>query len=179
GQGDPLLLPARELPWLAFLEPLELDDPEHLLHAPGVLGARDLLHLQPEGHVVVDRHVREERVLLKDHVHRPPVREERGDVVALQVDPAGVGDLEARDHPQGRRLAAAAGAQQREELTVPNRERDIAYRLVLAEALADALERDPGAGLLHPPILKRWTRAQYLRHLREPTPGAVDVGAAR
>ena len=73
-QRDPLLLAAGELPGSPPLEALELDDAQDLEHSLAVLAARDSLHLEPERDVVVDRHVREERVLLEDHVDRPPVR---------------------------------------------------------------------------------------------------------
>jgi hypothetical protein len=126
GQRDPLLLAARELPRLPVLVPLELDDAEHLLDATLVLAARHALYLQPERDVVVDRHVREERVLLEHHVDRAAVREDRRHVVALEQDAPLVGDLEAGDHPQRRRLAAAARAEQREELAFADRERDVA-----------------------------------------------------
>ena len=92
-----------------------------------MLGARHALHLQPERDVVVDRHVREERVLLEDHVHRAPVGDDVGHVLALQQDPTLVGHLEAGDHSQRRRLAAPARAEQREELAFADRERDVAH----------------------------------------------------
>ena len=41
---------------------------------------------------------------------------DEGDVLAVEQDPAGVGLLEAGDHPQGGGLAAAARAEHREEL---------------------------------------------------------------
>ena len=83
GECHPLLLPARKLPCAAALQTLELDDTQHLLHTLDVLAARDPLHFEPEGDVVVNRHVGEERVLLKDHVHRSPVGRDRRHVPAL------------------------------------------------------------------------------------------------
>jgi hypothetical protein len=147
-----LLLAARELARAPALQPLELDDPEDLLDPPLVLSPRDVLHLEPERDVVVDRHVREEGVLLEDHVHGPAVRGHRRDVVSLQHDPALVRPLEARDHAQGRRLAAPARPEQREELALGDLERDVVDRRVRAEALADADEAD--------------RRAPFLLHLR-------------
>ncbi len=113
-----------------------------------VLAAGDALHLEPEGDVVVDRHVREEGVLLEDHVDRPSVGRDRRDVVPLQDDTPHVGLLEAGDHAQRRRLAAAARAEQREELPLADLERHVVHGRDSTEALADAAECDRDASVL-------------------------------
>ena len=118
------------------------NDAQELRDPLAMLVARDALHLEPERDVVVDRHVGEQRVLLEDHVHGASVRQHVRDVVAVQQHAAGVGALEARDHAERRRLPAAAGAEQREELAVADLERDVVDGGVAAEALADALEDD-------------------------------------
>src|SRR5262249_43757730 len=110
GERDALLLAARELPWPALLEALELPDLEDLEHSASVLAPRDLLHLETERDVVVDRHVREEGVLLEHHVDRAAVREHRSDVLPLKDDHARVRGLEAGDHPERRGLPATARA---------------------------------------------------------------------
>ena len=84
----------------------------------------DALQLQPEADVLGNRHVREERVVLEDHVHVALRRRHVRDVLALEQDPALCRVLEAGDHPQRRRLAAAARAEQREELAGGDLERD-------------------------------------------------------
>ena len=76
------------------------------------------LALEPEGDVLTDAQVGEERVALEHRVGRPLVRREAGDVCALDLDRATRRLLEAADHPQGRRLAAARRAEQGEELPV-------------------------------------------------------------
>jgi len=141
-ERDALLLTARELPWPPALVALERHDAEDLGHPLPVVRARDAPHLQPERDVVVDRHVREEGVLLEDHVHRAAVGRGRRHVASLEDDPPDVGCLEARDHPQGRRLAAPARAEQREELALADLERDVVDRCDAAEFLAHAGERD-------------------------------------
>ncbi len=138
----PLLLATRELPRPATLEPFELDDPEHRLDPLPMLASRDVLHLQPERHVVVDRHVRKQGVLLEHHVDAAPVRRRVGDVLAVQQDAARVRRLEPGDHPQRRGLPASRRAEQREELTVPDAEVELVDGGVAPEPLADALERD-------------------------------------
>ena len=56
--------------------------------------------------------------------------------------------LEAADHPQRRRLAAARGAEQREEVAALDRERELVDGGHLAEALGDILEMDVGLAAL-------------------------------
>ncbi len=53
---------------------------------------------------------------------------------------AGIRKLEARDHPQQRRLPAARRPQQRKELAAPDRQVDAVHRRDAAEALADAID---------------------------------------
>src|SRR5205823_13434274 len=85
-------------------------------------------------------------------------------VVALEQDPPGVRLLEARDHAQARRLAAAARAEQREELALADRERDVVHRGNLAEAFTDALQRDRHAPVLgHAASLNRCRRLDFGR----------------
>ena len=70
---------------------------------------------QPEGDVLEDREMREERVRLEDGVHVALVRRQRRHVDAAELDPPLGRLLEAADHPQRRRLAAARRPEQREE----------------------------------------------------------------
>ena len=114
-ERDPLLLAARELPRLPLREAGEADELEHLGHAALELALRDALPLEPEGDVVLDRHVREERVALEDGVHVPLVRREADHVLVAEEDAALGRLLETADHAQRRRLPAAGRAEQREE----------------------------------------------------------------
>ena len=85
----------------------------------------DLLAAQPEGDVLVDRQVREQRVVLEDRVDVALVGRQPGDVLALELDRALGRLLEAADHPQRRGLAAAARAEEAEELAVADLEVDV------------------------------------------------------
>ena len=105
GQRDPLLLAAGELGRLLPGLAAELDEVEHLAHL-GVDVAL-LAATQPEGDVLVDVEVREERVALEHRVDRPLVGLGVGDVVAGQRDRARAGRLQTGHHPQRGRLAAA------------------------------------------------------------------------
>ena len=103
-QRNPLLLAAREL----GRAPVGLGgeaDPLQLGARPaGDLVLGDPLALQPEGDVVGDAQVREERVALEDGVGRALVRRQLRDVLAL--DP----DLARRSAARSRRSSAASSS---------------------------------------------------------------------
>src|SRR5262249_60473005 len=124
GQREPLWPAAGQLPRLAPLQPGKADELEGLDHARPQLALLHSAASQPESHVLEDREVREERIRLEDGVHVALVRRQRGDVDPAQLDPSLGRLLEAADHPQRRRLAAARGAEEREELAAVDVERD-------------------------------------------------------
>jgi hypothetical protein len=99
--------------------------------------------------------VREERVALEDGVGWALVRRDPLHVDVVDRQPA-VGDLlESGDHPQRRRLAAAAGAEHGEELALVDAEIDRVDRRQVAEALGDGIEDDAGAAPLGPTFRHR------------------------
>ena len=110
GQGDALLLAARELLGPAAGQRPQLDEIERLLHAAADIALGHLLAAQAEGHVVEHVQVREQRVVLEHRVDVAPVRGYLSDVVAVEQDLAGRRPHEPRDHPQRGRLAAARRA---------------------------------------------------------------------
>ena len=79
---------------------------------------------QAVGHVVVDGHVRIERVVLEHHRDVAIRRLDVVDDAAADIDLAGGHRLEAGDHPQQRGLAAAGRADQHAELPVADVEVD-------------------------------------------------------
>src|SRR5579862_25688 len=107
-----------------------------------MLAARNSPDAEPERDVVVHRHVREQGVLLEDHVHGPPVRRHRRHVVAVEQYAARVRRDEPGDHPQRRRLAAAARAEQREELALGDVDAHVVHRVRAGIPLADTLQGD-------------------------------------
>ena len=141
-ERDALLLAARELPGLALREPGEADELEHLVHAPFELILRDALPLEPERDVVLDRHVREERVALEDGVDVALVRRQPDDVLVAEEDATLGRLLEAADHPQRRGLPAARRAEQREERATRDLDRDPVDCDRVVEPLDDVLEPD-------------------------------------
>jgi len=109
GHRHALFLAAADLVGPLVGVPLHLDERQHPVHrlvdfAPGAAG-----HLQPEADVLTDGQVGEEGVALEDGVDGAAVGRQRGDVLAVEEDPAGVGRLEAGDDAQQGGLAAAAG----------------------------------------------------------------------
>ena len=96
-----------------------------------------LLHPQAKGDIVVDVHMREDGVALKDHGDAPFPRGQVGDVPPADADPAFVRHAEPGDGAEQRRLAAAAGTQQHHELMLGDDERDVVHRHEVAEPLDD------------------------------------------
>jgi hypothetical protein len=115
-EGDPLLLTAGELVRTPLLEAGQAHQLEGVTHALDLILFRDVVVLQAERDVLLDREMREERVVLEDGVDVPLVRRCGGHVPAVEQDLALGRPLEARDHPQGGRLAATRRPEQREEL---------------------------------------------------------------
>ncbi len=69
-------------------------------------------HPQAEGHVLEDRHVAEQGVVLEDEAHLPAADVVAGHVLIVEQDrpAAGVGLFQAGDDPQQRRLSRARTA---------------------------------------------------------------------
>jgi hypothetical protein len=145
-QGNPLLLAAGELVRLAVLVAGELDEVEHLADATPHLVVRDLPPAQSEGDVLVDGEVREQRVVLEDGVDVALERREIGDVGLAEEDRAGAGLLEAADHPQRRRLAAARRPEKREELAPLDREGEVVDGREVTELLGDPVQSNVNLG---------------------------------
>src|SRR6187397_976162 len=142
GERHPLPLAARELGWVALRETLELDELEQLVHATADLLARPLPNRQPERDVVVNGHVLEGRVVLEDHPDPSCARRPVGDVRVTDQHLARVRRLEPRDHTEERRLPAPAGAEQRRQRPLRDRDRHVRQRGELAEALRHVHYRD-------------------------------------
>ena len=165
GDRDPLLHPARELPWVVVLEALELHQLEQLPYTGGTLLSAPLQQLERQRDVLRDRPpVVEHRFLEDDSV----VVVEPGPVSGLAVD---LDDAFARldqvaDDPQKRRLAAAGGADQRDELPRADLEIDPGQRRhARLERLREALDRDGRLGLVQATFsgARRSTRRSAIR----------------
>src|SRR5439155_11856532 len=104
---DALLLPARQLARLALAVAAQLDDIEHFLDLALEVSSARAFPPQAEGDVLEDRQVREKCVALEDRVDVPLVGRRPADRAVAEVNRAGCRLLEATDHPQRGRLAAA------------------------------------------------------------------------
>src|SRR3954470_6442717 len=141
-ERDPLALAAAELAGVARLVAAQADDPEQLVDLRRDLGLRALVDAQPEGDVLAHGHVLERRVVLEDEADAAALRGQGGGVLVRDDDAPGVGQLEAGDHAQQRRLARAAGPEQRSERAVLHVEGDVVERAELPELLRHAVNRD-------------------------------------
>ncbi len=125
GERDALALAARQLGREALVEASELDELEQLVDARSDLSLCGAAHLEPERDVVAHRHVPKERVVLKHEAEGAILHLGVGRLDAVDVDAPGVGHVEARDEAQDGALAAAARAEERDELAVGDLERDV------------------------------------------------------
>ena len=110
---------------LADLGEVELVD--ELLQAGFPLRAGHLGHLHHGHDVVLDRHLAEDRGLLRqvaDALLGPLVHRESGQFVIVDEDPALVRDDLAGDHVEARGLAGAVRAQEADDLALVHFHRD-------------------------------------------------------
>jgi hypothetical protein len=131
----PLALPARQLARITFEQLAQAQDVGRALDPLGDGRLVDLGQHQRERHVVPDRHVRIQRIVLEHHRNVALLGLHIVDDPAVDGDLA-VGDLlQPRQHAQQRRLAAAAGADEHRELAVRYVDVDAAYHLGASERL--------------------------------------------
>ncbi|MCY1294112.1 hypothetical protein D9M70_433940 [compost metagenome] len=140
GKRHALLLAAGELVGEAVRQVLELDQPEHLLHPCVDLRLVSACDLEAEGNVVMHVHVRKQRIGLKHHADVALVGFQRPLVLAVDHDRAGGGCLEAGDHAQDGRLAAAGRTQEGDEFALLDVHVEIVHDVNRAEGLLDAGE---------------------------------------
>jgi hypothetical protein len=86
----------------------------------------DLAHIEAVRHVIEDRQMREQRIVLEYESDVAPVGGLRGDILPAEADASGIRHLVARDHPQRGRLAAARRPEERQELAGAHVEHDVA-----------------------------------------------------
>src|SRR6185369_6002000 len=137
-QRHALLLSAAELGSIAAREGFEIDLAKRLADLGIDRGTGLAAGPKPVGDVLEYAHMRPDGVRLEHHVDPAPLRRDIAAVGGDHFGPDANGAvrrrLEAGDAAQSRRLAAAAGAEQGNELAVLDLERDI----------VDGLERTVG-----------------------------------
>ena len=139
---DALALTARELTGTALEKVPEFEHLRRLFDAAADFLLRNAADLEAVRHVVKDRHVRIERVVLKDHRAVAVLGFEVVDDPVADREFPGGDRFEPRDHAQKGRLAAARGADDHDEFAVLDVERDAVDDLDVAVALLDVLERN-------------------------------------
>ena len=142
GEGDPLLLTARELARHPRAVPRQVDHGQHLLDAARDRGLPHSLDRQAEPDVLGNRQMREERRRLEDEADVSGARRQERHVLVVKPDAAAGRLHEPRDHPQGRRLAAAGRAEERDELAIGHVEVELVDRDRRAVMLRDRGQPD-------------------------------------
>jgi hypothetical protein len=122
-----LLLAAGKLSGAALQQVVQPQDLGSAVDRGLDLALGHLLVAQAESEIVVDAHVLIERVILKHHGDIAVARRQMVDHAIADADLTARDVLEAGDHAQGRRLAAARRADQRHELLVGDREVDVPH----------------------------------------------------
>jgi len=117
---DPLALPAGERPRLLLEHLVQSQHSGGIPDPPVDLLALDVAHLQSKRNVGVRRHVRVEGVVLEDHRDVAVLRWQVVDHAVAHPDLPARDVLEPGDHPEGGRLATAGGADEHDELAVPD-----------------------------------------------------------
>ncbi len=153
-----------------------VDDPQNLggfAHPPLDLGFLEPAQLQAEGHVVVHRHVRVERVVLENHRDVAILGRDIVDEAVADADRA-LGDLfQPRHHAQGRGFAATRRTDENQELTVGDLQVEIPHgNHVAGVHLPDVFKNDLGhVGL--PPSGRAWDNPPDSRPCRGRTKAKV------
>jgi hypothetical protein len=112
-----------------------------------------MVRLQAVGYILAHRHVRKQRVILKNDADAAAARRQVIDRrLVEQHAPLRLAD-EARHDPQQRGLAAAGRAEQRYQFAAADVERDVARGNEIAEPMADVVEPKTVAGRLILPAL--------------------------
>ena len=140
--GDALALSARQLPRPARKVALDVEDSRSVLDSLADFVLRPFAIEQPERHVVVDCHVRVERVILEDHRDVAVLGLQIVDDTAVDCDRTGGDVLESGDHSQQGRLPAARRTNEHEEFLVKDLEAQRMQDLDGAERLGDFSERN-------------------------------------
>ncbi len=140
-----LRLAAGELPDVALAQALEAEQGQHLAHTRGDRLLGPAAHPEAVADVPGRRHVRPERIRLEDERGVTPFRRQVLDGPAVHHDPPGTNRREAADRAQQGGLAAARGAEQRNEFASIDGEIEFVEDRRGAEDDAQSLDREIGS----------------------------------
>src|SRR5262249_61524034 len=153
-----LLLTARQHRRRPGVQATQADGAEDGHDPIASLGARHAQLLKRERDVLEHRHVGPDGIALEDHAHAAPLRRHEqsglggGHRAASHEDLTPIGTLESGDEPEGGRLAAAAGPEEREELPGSRLEAQVVHGDHGAERLdqTDRSNRAHGWSVIQP-----------------------------
>ena len=143
-QRDALAVAAGKPGDRAVEDVVDPEEPRRLLHPRLDVGARHSLADEREGDVLPDVHVGVEREELEHEGDVALRRALEGDVLPVEQDAPGGRQLQPRNHPKRRRLAAARRAEHDKELAIRDRQVGILDGDEIAELLAEVLDADLG-----------------------------------
>ena len=142
GKGHALALTAGELVGITLFHARQADEVDHFQDPLPYLLFRPLLDFQAEGDVIENGHIAEQGVVLEDEADAPLGSGNVVDPAAVDEDVAAVGILQAGQHAQDRRLAAAAGTEEGDELALVDAKGNVARRVEGAVILFDVFHFD-------------------------------------
>ena len=142
GQGHALALPAGELGGVPVRQVRDAHQIEQFVDPRPDLGLGTAPDLEPEGHVPTHRQVAEGRVVLEAEADPPVAHRNGGHVLAVDLDGAGVGHLQAGDDPQQGGLAAAARSKQGGQGPLGDLEGHVVESDGVSEPLGDVSDAD-------------------------------------
>jgi len=141
---DALALPARQRLGLAIEQLADLEDAGSALDPVADLALVQVGELERERHVVVDRHVRVQRVALEHHRDAALGRRQVVGALAIDHDVTGGDGLQPGDQAQQGRLAAARRADEHDELAFGDGQADATDDVDRVERFADVAQDHGG-----------------------------------
>ena len=106
GNGDALLLTARQGGHAAMLKALEVDQREHFLHTPLDFRLGQLFQPQTEGDVLIHIEMGKQRIFLEHRVDQALVGGKIVDLLPVEIHRTGIRGFEPADNPERGCLAA-------------------------------------------------------------------------
>ena len=149
GKGDALLLATRKLFRHPVAQVAKLHQIERFFDVPGDLVRRPFAYFQWKSDVVENRQVREQGVSLKDHSKVAGFRWQVGDVAITQGHGATIGVQEPGNQVQKGRLSRTRRAEDRQELTCPDRQRDAVDCAEIAKGFLEVRDAQIAIGRVH------------------------------
>ena len=108
--------------------PRELDEFQCVRESARNLVARDALHAQAEADIACHAHVREQRVVLKDHAEAALLGRQRIDSELVELNRSARQRQQSGDAIERRRFAASGRTEERDEFAAPDRHRQVGQR---------------------------------------------------